>query len=595
MTTGGSVPERPRRSALSPKPETPVRVVHDLRVPMRDGVELALDLLRPALDEPRPVVLMRTPYDKTLSRETHSTLVDGLLAHGYTVAFNDVRGRFNSDGEFTPYVHEADDGYDTVEWIASRPWCDGNIGMIGGSYAGQTQWYAASKVPPHLRAIAPVAAPPASLWRNEPVFNGVLMLGMGEWAVVMGRRSWQSAGAGDMLTEQRDFFDTLPISRLPEHAGATVDWWTEWMEHPTYDEFWERGSYDNHAQMVVPALNVTGWWDLNFPGAPLNFEAMSARAASQEARDGQRLVIGPWPHMPNRSQTLSGVDFTEHAAIDLDGRVIRFFDRWLRGLETGTDADPRVSVFVAGANEWRTADEFPLPGTEATSLYFHSSGSANTHDGDGRLSFGPPTTDEAPDHYTYDPADVARSLWSVREGPVDDRAVSTREDVLCYTSVVLAEPLDVIGWVTCRLWAMSSASDTDWHVRLVDVLPDGSTRFLCRGALRARFRESFSNPTLLTPGKPTFFEFTMDATGVRFLPGHRIRVEVASSWFTRYDRNLNTGSANPFTDSEGQVAHQTVFHQVDMPSQVVLPVVASTRGRPEQPSPPTSTQDRSSS
>ncbi|MFD4636658.1 CocE/NonD family hydrolase [Lentzea sp. NPDC058436] len=208
-------------------------------------------------------------------------------------------------------------------------------------------------------------------------------------------------------------------------------------------------------------------------------------------------------------------------------------------------------------------------------LHLRSAGAANSHHGDGRLTFEPPTTEEPADHYTYDPHDVARSLWTLHDGPVDDRAVTGRDDVLCYTSDEITEPLDVIGWVHCRLWAASSAPDTDWHVRLADVHPDGTARFLCRGALRARFRESFAHPTPLIPGEPTLFEFSMDGTGVRFLPGHRIRVEVTSSWFTRYDRNLNTGATNPFTDTAGQVARQTVFHRPGLESQVVLPVVAN--------------------
>lgn len=567
-------PGEPPRGGLSPRAGGAVKVVHDLRVPMRDGVELALDLIKPEPGRPLPVVLMRTPYDKTLSRESGGTLVSGLADRGYIVAFNDVRGRFNSDGEFGPYFHEADDGYDTVEWIAGQPWCDGNVGMFGGSYAGQAQWYAASRVPPHLKAIVPYSSPPSSLWRNEPVFNGVLMLGMGEFAVLMGRRSWQSAKFRELLTGQRDYYDALPVARLPEHAGATVGWWQEMLAHPVYDEYWERGCYGNYPQMTVPALNVTGWWDLNFPGAPLNFEAMRRQAATPAARDGQRLVIGPWSHAPNAGRKLSGLDFGEHAVIALDDYVIRFFDRWLKNLDNGLDAEPRVHVFVTGANEWRSASEFPLPGTRLVPYYFHSGGAANTLHGDGLLSADPPAAAEPPDQYVYDPASPVRTAYSLAEGPVDDRDATVGPDTLCYTSDVLTEPLDVVGWVTCRLHAASSAPDTDWHARLADVHPDGSARFLCRGALRARFRNSFTEPELLTPGEPAFFEFTMDATGVRFLPGHRIRVEVMSAWFTRYDRNLNTGAANPFTDVVGQPAVQTVFHQPGRASHVLLPVVA---------------------
>lgn len=563
----------PRQGGTSPAGSVIRSTVHDLRVPMRDGVELALDLIRPDVEHPLPVVLMRTPYDKMLARERQNSLVDGLVSRGYIVAFNDVRGRFNSGGAFRPYFNEADDGYDTVEWIARQDWCDGNIGMFGGSYAGQTQWYAASRVPPHLKAIVPVSSPPASLWRNEPVFNGALLLAMGDWSVVMGRRSWASTRHTEMLTAQHDFFDAVPISELPARAGAGIDWWEEWTAHPTYDEFWQRGFYGDYDAMTVPALNITGWWDMNFPGAPLNFEEMRARAATPQARAGQQLIIGPWPHVPNRTQTLSGVDFGETAVIALDDCIIRFFDRWLRGSENGTDDDPRVHVFLTGANEWLAADEFPLPGTEPTPLYLHSGGRANTLNGDGRLSFDPPVSDEEPDHYVYDPLDVARTLWHLHEGPVDDRVLSTRDDVLCYTSDVLTESLDVVGWVTARVWAASSALDTDWHVRLVDVHPDGSARFLCRGALRARFRTSLSEPRLLVPGEPELFEFSMDATGVRFLPGHRVRVEVMSSDFTRYDRNLNSGADNPFTNSDAQVAHQTVFHQPGRASHVLLPVI----------------------
>ncbi|MGC4938626.1 CocE/NonD family hydrolase [Kribbella sp. DT2] len=566
---------RPAARAGAPKP-VELWVQHDLRVPMRDGVELALDLVRPRREGPLPVVLVRTPYDKTMTRAGDAAQFRRIAGEGYIVAVNDCRGRFNSDGEFFPYLNEHDDGYDTVEWIAAQEWCDGNVGMIGGSYAGQTQWFAASRVPPHLRAIVPMVSPPSSLWRNEPIFNGVLMLGMSEWMVGMGRRSWQDASFGALFSEQKDYFEALPVSSIPARAGVAGDWWQEMLRHPTLDGFWKRGQYDRYAEMTVPALNVTGWWDMNFPGAPTNFEAMRRYAATPEARAGQKLVIGPWPHLLNRSREVSGLDFGADALVDLDAYVVRFFDRYLKSEANAIEHEKPVHVFVTGADEWWAEDDWPLPGTEEVPFYFHSGGSANTYDGDGTLSTDPPATEEPADQYVYDPLDPGRVLWNFREGPVDDRAATAREDVLCYTSQVLTEPLDVVGWVTCRLVASSSATDTDWHVRLVDVHPDGSARFLCRGALRARFRESFEHPTLLEPGRPTTFEFTMDATGVRFLPGHRIRVEVCSSWFTQYDRNLNSGAENPFGDDDPRPATQTVLHQPGRASHVVLPVIRRT-------------------
>ena len=564
----------PLTGQISPWEEVEVKVVNDLRVPMRDGVELALDLVRPDVDGPLPVILTRTPYDKTSYRGDASELIEELTHRGYIVAFNDCRGRFNSDGEFFPYRTEHADGYDTVEWIAAQDWCDGNVGMFGGSYVGQTQWYAASEAPPHLKAIVPAVSPPSSLWRNEPFFNGIFRVCCGEWMFGLGRRSWQVPNnAHTVYTEQHDYFDAIPFADLDNTVGVERTWWREWMTHPTYDDFWRHSEYGHYSEMTVPALNISGWWDMNFPGAPENFEAMRRDAASEEGRVGQKLLIGPWPHIINQKTELSGVDFGDHGVIDLNHYMIRFYDRWLKGLENGIERERPVNVFVLGANRWRAEESWPLPGTEEVPFYFHSGGGANSLLGDGILSREEPGAEEPPDRYTYDPTEVGRSLWQVTEGPVDDRLATARKDVLCYSTEPLAEPLEVVGWVSCRLWAASSARDTDWHARLVDVHPDGSARFLCHGMLRARFRNSLEEPELLEPGKPTLFEFTMDAAGIQFRPGHRIRIEIASSWFTQWDRNLNSGAENNLLGDEVLVAEQTVFHQPGMTSCVILPLV----------------------
>jgi putative CocE/NonD family hydrolase len=391
--------------------------------------------------------------------------------------------------------------------------------------------------------------------------------------VGMGVRSWQSPDFMNIFSEQQEYFEALPLSSLPERAGVRSAWWDEMMEHPVFDAFWRQGSYDVHPDMDLAALNVTGWWDMNFPGAPLNFERMRSGPAAGR----QKLIIGPWPHWVNRTRRLSGLDFGEHAIIELDEYVIRFFDRWLKGTRNGIEDEKPVHVFVIGANEWWAEDGWPLPGTEEVPYYFHSRGRANSLKGDGILSPDAPGS-EPHDSYRYDPASVERILWDLREGPIDDRIATIRDDCLCYTSEPLEEPLDIVGWVTCRLYASSSARDTDWHVRLVDVHPDGAAHFLCRGALRARFRESFEEPRLLEPETPTLFEFTMDACGVRFLPGHRIRVEVTSSWFTQYDRNTNSGAENFFKDDDIVTAHQRIYHQEGMASCVLLPVVRRAAG-----------------
>ncbi len=567
----GSYASAPPRATPVSEPVTGrVRVLQGLRVPMRDGVELALDLMRPDVPGPLPVVLYRTPYDKVKTRVRSTSRLPELLAErGYIVAFNDCRGRFNSDGVFRPYIDEADDGYDTVEWIAAQDWCDGNVGMLGGSYVGETQWYAASRRPPHLKAIVPSAAGPGTLWDNEPICGGCLRLPMSEFMVVMGDRSPHVLDH-DLWTADHDYFSALPVSTVPEHAGTRSAWWDEWMEHPSYDAFWKKGAYDNFADMDVAALNISGWWDSNSPGAPANFEAMRAGPAAER----QRLVIGPWPHRGNRTTELSGVDFGADAVIDRDGYVIRFFDRWLRGTRNGIDDEKPVHVFVVGADEWWAADSWPLPGTEETAFYLRSDGDANGNAGGGRLSAEPPGA-EPPDGYRYDPDDPVGVLWNINDGPVDDRAPTDRDDCLCYTGDPLTEPVDVVGVPRVRLYASSSALDTDWHVRLVDVHPDGTARFLCHGALRARFRESYDRPRLLEPGRPTAFDVRLDPCGVRFQPGHRIRIEISSSWFPFYDRNTNSGAENFFTDGTVVVADQRVHHEPRLASLLTLPVVGT--------------------
>ena len=326
--------------------------------------------------------------------------------------------------------------------------------------------------------------------------------------------------------------------------------------------------------MTVPALNITGWWDMNFLGAPRNFVGMRKHGATRDAKEGQRLVIGPWPHWVNQSRTLSGLDFGPRAITDLDTYILRFFDHWLRGAkDNGLSLDAPVHIFVIGANEWWEADEWPLPGTKQTEFYLRSDGKANTHRGTGRLS-GEPPSKEPYDEYESDPLDPVRVLWNLHEGPVDDRPVSARSDVLCYTSAVLSEPLDVVGPVNAVLYASSSARDCDWHIRLVDVHPDGAAHFLCHGVLRARFRHGYERAVFLDPGCIERYEIDMTAAGVRFLPGHRIRVEVASSWFPRFERNPQIDVENWMTDERPPViAQQKIYHDSLHASYIALPVI----------------------
>jgi uncharacterized protein len=550
-----------------------IRNEFDVLTPMRDGVRLAMDLVRPDTEAACPVVLIRTPYDKVLSRA--GPQIEDLARRGYIVATQDCRGRFNSDGAFDPYRQEHNDGFDTVEWIARQPWCTGSIGMVGRSYVGQTQWFAASHAPKGLKAIVPTCSPPGHPFMNEPFYGGTLLLAMVEWAVAMGRRSFQVPQLSGLLTKTQPYFYARPVAAMETAGGTKSPFLEEWVKHPTFDEFWLSCGYEQYwPQMTVPALNVTGWWDMNFLGAPRNFVGMQTHAATAEARNGQRLVIGPWEHWVNGSHELSGVDFGPSSLVDLNGYVLRFFDRWLRGKQdNGLDTDPRVHIFVVGADQWWEADQWPLPGTTPTPLYLHSDGNANSHRGGGKISFEQPKS-ESHDTFVSDPRDPVEAPWSLHEGPVDDRPQSARADVLCYTSDPVTEPVDIVGPVSGVLYASSTAPDCDWHVRIVDVHPDGTGRFLCHGALRARFREGYDKAVFLKPGEVTRFELEMTDMGARFLPGHRIRVEIASSWFPRFDVNPQTGTADWMTDPSAPiVARQVVMHDQQYPSHLVLPLI----------------------
>jgi uncharacterized protein len=556
-------------------------MTQSLIVPMRDGIQLALDVIAPRGDGPYPVVLIRTMYDKVDQRDAvvdpgrgipyDGGFVAKLVDAGYALAVQDVRGRFDSDGDWHPYMHEREDGFDTVEWIADQSWCDGNIGMIGRSYVGYTQWMAAVDRPRGLKAIVPIS-PQADLYHGYPIVNGAFLLAMGELGIKGGRHSFQIRDFMRHVTVGPEpYFDTLPICDMFQRAGVTAPpWWTEMMNHPDRDEYWARGGYAGEVRNVnVASLGVTGWFDLVVDGAIENFAAAQVQNDAEARR--HELIVGPWAHWVNVRANLSGVEYGADSLIDLEGVIVSFFDRWLTNREA-TQPEKAIHIFVMGANEWWNADAWPLPETDTRSLYLRGDGDGGVYGVGGRLSFAEPL-DEPPDTYTYDPRQPVTSDWSMHAGPVDDTATAHRNDVLTYTTEPLVDPLDVVGRVSLVLHASSSARDTDWHVRLIDVDTTGEARFISHGVLRARYRESYAEPKLLEPGVPTRFEIPLTPTAIRFAPGHRIGVEVMSSWFPRFERNMNTGSPNNHLDGEPRTAQQTIFHDATRRSRLVLPVI----------------------
>lgn len=576
-------------------------VEKNVPVVLRDGTSLATDVYRPDAPGRFPVLVNRLPYNKELVALVNFSFdVARGVGAGYAVVVQDTRGRFGSGGTFDPFVHEADDGADTIAWAAAQPWSTGAVGMVGGSYFGATQWTAATAGPEALRAIAPFVTTD-QYYESWAYQGGAFELGFNlHWTLsslafgeLQRRLGAGTAGLDDLgrlvaaVDGNEELYRRRPLVRLPE-LGDLAPYYDEWLAHPSYDDFWRRSApREAWDRITVPALNMGGWWDLFLAGTLANFAGMRRHGGSDQARAHQRLVIGPWAHgattgwFPERSYgLLSGLD-----GVDLTGIQLRWFDWLLKGIDNGAEHDKPVRLFVMGANRWREADDWPLPETTFVDYFLHSGGRANTAGGDGTLS--PETGGAEPeDVYLYDPRNPVPTVGGAtflpglfigaNAGPRDQRSVEARHDVLCYTSEPLDAPLEVVGPLRLVLWASSSAPDTDFTGKLVDVWPDGRAENLADGILRARYRESLSDPSPLRPETPYELEIDLVATAYVFPAGHRIRLEVSSSNFPRFDANTNTGGTiAEETDADVRQAVNRVFHDHGRPSRLVLPVVGS--------------------
>jgi putative CocE/NonD family hydrolase len=568
-----------------------IEVEFDVPATMRDGTVLRANIFRPRGDGPYPVALSRTPYGKDFASVHPFGDAVRLARAGYIVVLQDVRGRFRSDGTWRPFQLEELDGYDSVEWAARLPGANGKVGMFGLSYLGFTQWMAAKAAPPSLKAIVP-----GLTWAD--MRDGVTWRG---GALELGTQaSWQlTASAFDVILKRtRDappqqqarelgalvyeidrlraegYFslplkDFAPLKRLG--LTAELEETIAQAENPDHQAALSIArAYD---QVQAPSLNIGGWYDIFTGGTLRNFSAMRAGGSTPAARQS-KLLVGPWSHV-NYSHVVGDVDFGYVAQMalmnlqtDMTGLTQRWFDYWLKGIENGVADEPPIRLFVMGENVWRDEQAWPLARAQDTPYFLH---------GDGLLAPEPPA-DEAPDQYVYDPADPTPTyggslLMHPLYGPgaKDQRAIESRADMLSYTSAPLAQDTEVTGPLLVTLWAASDAPDTDFVARLVDVHPDGLAQPLADGIIRARYRNGPA-PELLEPGRPYEFAIDLWATANVFKAGHRIRLDIASASFPRWDRNPNTGA--PFgSDSELRPAHQTILHDPAHPSRIVLPVV----------------------
>jgi len=585
-------------------------IEENIMVPMRGGVKLATDIYRPAQQGQWPVLVTRLPYNKDrrfpfeyppFTKEKRIFLelnFDSarVVEAGYVIVAQDTRGRFASEGEFEPFVHEVEDGADAITWAASQPWSSGQVGMFGVSYQGLTQWQAAREQPAALRAIAPSQSPG---WHVYPYQGGAFLLGVAlGWATDVAMEEVQRrVGQGratraeleEMIQASGDLpalFRRLPLVDVPLLQGR-APYYFDWLAHPTLDEYWRTLIQEEfYEQVTVPALTIAGWYD-HFQREDLeHYQSMRQRGGSALARSLQHLVIGPWSHgnflRGFKERTYGAASFARDLLTDLH---LRWFDHWLKGIENGVEQEKPVRIFVMGTNAWREEEDWPLPDTQYRPYYLHSGGHANTATGDGVLS----TTQadvEPEDVYRYNPRDsvptmggAVNSLGMLDDvGPLDQRQIETREDVLCYTTLPLEQPVEVTGPIELVLHVSSSARDTDFTGKLVDVHPDGRAEILTDGILRARYRQSLSSSVLMEPGQVYELRIDLEATSNVFLTGHRIRLEVSSSNFPRFDRNSNTGGTIASEQEKDFVqAINRVYHSQVNPSHLVLPVIERDR------------------
>ena len=571
----------------------------NVMVTMRDGTRLATDVFRPDAPGRFPVLINRGPYGKDDNVASPDHSVWFFPTHGYVVLSQDCRARFESEGDYyNPLFQEVQDGYDTVEWAARQPWSNGRVGTTGQSYLGATQYTLATNnpLPPQLQAMAPVSA--SSDFHQSWVYHtgGAMEWGwMVPYAIHKGRNTLERLGRSDLLAQMDDYvlepgnfgrplkdewFRHLPlkdwIGRLQETAPYFREYFEQELDGPYW---WQLNLLRNLEGIKIPLFHVSSWYDIFLEGALNAYRAVTDQGGSETARRNQKLLVGPWAHIRPYTRATSvdtgDIDFGPEAQIELHDHLRRWFDYWLKDIDTGIMDEPPVYIFVMGDNRWRHENEWPLARTHYTRYYLHSDGSANTRSGDGTLSTVPPGA-EPPDRYVYDPADPAPTLRGntlmIPHGVADQRSTEDRGDVLVYTSDPLERDLELTGPIKVQLFAASSAVDTDFTAKLVDVRPDGYAQNIQDGIIRARYRSSARQPSFITPGQ--VYEYTIDlwATSQVFKAGHRLRVEISSSNFPRFDRNPNTG-APLGEDTRLETAQQTIQHRADYPSHIVLPVI----------------------
>jgi len=544
-------------------------------IPMRDGIKLATDLYFPAGEEgPFPVILMRTPYNKEILKD-----YGGFFSRqGYVFVIQDVRGRFESQGDWEPLLNEGKDGYDTIEWLATQDWSTGKIGMYGGSYSGYVQFAAAIMKPLHLVTLIPNISS-AHPFDNMPYEGGVFVIGGNiRWIDIIEN----TKTSAEMQTKAKEIFtkdwnsllSPLPVIDLDKKIlGKENPYWRRWIQHNTDDSYWDNVRFLEELQdLDIPVFLQSGWFDPGNRGTKLAYSHLK-----QSKNKFIKMIMGPWEHTDQSSRYLYGQDLGEAADIGIMYQYVKWFDYWLKGEDNGIIDEPLVQVFNFGPNNWLKADTYPLPGTTFVKYHISSERGANTSLGDGTLQIEKCSSLKQYDTYTYDPGDPSpcfidflkkRGLESYKN------LVGSREDILVYETAPFEKPMTIAGPISAVLYASSSAKDTDWFVTLYTVSEKGeiSPMGMTWGVLRARYRNSMTAPELMEKNKVYEFFIDLSHTGNTFLKGESIRMEISSASFPEYSRNLNTGGHNEM-ETEYVSAVQKIYHTEEYPSHLLLPVI----------------------
>lgn len=571
-------------------------VEKNVMLPMRDGVRLATDIYRPSGAGKYPVVLIRTLYGSETPE--YSRRGQYYVERGYVLAVQDTRGKYDSEGDWYGPRDEGKDGSDAITWLGTRPWSSGKVGMTGPSYMGMVQYLVADQENPYLHALVPLVGP-LTLGRDTTDYDHLTVYGSREsasryeieWMIRTDGRVNQSDPSVTMETALHH----LPLADYPKFIGRPMTWYPFMVRH-RYG-FWEEyflraaagqwsgsiadaewwGSYEARYRKVrVPILHISGWYDCCSEPPIKNFQLIRALSTTPLARDNQHLLMGPWPHSVGQRK-VGEIDFGPNAAFDPDSLAVRWFDRWLKGENNGIEKSARVRVFIMGANMWRDASDWPIPGTQFTKYFLHSNGDARLNRGGGTLTTAAPLA-EPVDRYTYDPGNPTPATLSdtatVPLGPADRSALQKRDDVLVYTSAALGAPVDVIGPLSAVLYVVTSAPSTDFLVRLIDVHANGAAYPVHQLYVTTPFRTHWSKDveTRLDGTRVIKAAITLPPTGLRFLVGHRIRVEVSSAYAPLF-RALNVEPGSEYTATKWNVARQTIYHDSAHPSHILLPIV----------------------